>query len=114
MKYAIVIVALAATLSGCATPPSTILPADVSASQYAKLSCDELLRRLYAANDAYAPLAMAQQKTSTYDEVGVFWIGLPVGSADLGDASNEMTAHFEGRRDEAWSASDFSTSFKPR
>lgn len=75
------IAALAAlAVAACATPPSRVLPAYVSPTVYAGLSCAEL-----QAEDARLAVALAnvyrrQNRTRTADSWGVFLIGVPVGT----------------------------------
>lgn len=83
MKHKIILAICGLLTASCATPPARIQPAQVDAGKFAHLSCNELLSTLYVTNDAVAPLAAKQQKTSSNDELGMFLIGVPTGS--MGD-----------------------------
>jgi hypothetical protein len=81
MKTVTFMAALAATLSlaACATPPGRI-----KAAAYAPTNCPR------DAEGQLKALTAAQQATANNDALGVFLIGLPLGSMSGGDNEAEI------------------------
>ncbi len=79
MRHIVISVGLAALLAGCATPPQNIKPV-----HYTGDTCtQEKMNRLQE-------LSAMQSTTATNDAVGVFLIGMPLGSMGGGDRQHEI------------------------
>lgn len=95
----IIILSVLALLAGCATPPNDIKATSVSAKNYSGLSCEQLAQKAISTNHDIAPLVGKQQSVSESDAMGVFWLGLPVGSMSDNDdakARVEKIARLKG------------------
>ena len=78
MKLGIFAYCAAGLLAGCATPPERIKPMRTN-----EFCTSEMQQRLYE-------LSRIQNRTASNDAVGVFFIGLPVGSMGGGNHEYEI------------------------
>ena len=79
-----------AALAGCATLPEDVRPAAVSTDPYMAMGCDQLAGEKQRLALSVAQTSLAQQKTRTADNSGVFWLGMPLGSMGGGDHEAEL------------------------
>lgn len=84
MKRNILAAALLA-LSGCATAPDKIKATEVSASAYAAWNCQQLAAENAKISTSLDAMSATQRQAHTDDVVGVFLVGLPVGSMASGN-----------------------------
>ncbi len=77
-------------IAGCAKRPDAIIPVDVPLATYQGLDCAQIKAEGAAENRRFADLAKIQNETATGDAVGVFLIGLPMGSAVGGDKEGSI------------------------
>lgn len=97
-RWAIRICAAAMGLGGCAAAPEAIPPSYVSPIGYAALTCDQLSVEGYRLREALATASARQDQAHTNDVVGVFLVGLPVGSMVGQDVAYEV-ARLKGERE---------------
>lgn len=91
MKYLFFAVAVSLLLlTGCAKRPDAIVPVDIPLATYSGLNCSQLASERAAEDDKLAALSKQQNKAANGDVVGVFLIGLPVGSAFGADKEGEV------------------------
>ena len=83
-------VVAAIAVAGCATLPEDVRPATVSADPYMAMGCDQLSAEKQRLALSVAQTSLAQQKTRTADNSGVFWLGMPLGSMGGGDHEAEL------------------------
>jgi hypothetical protein len=76
----IAVIAVAATLVGCAKSPESISPAYVSELTYRPFSCQDLAVESARINQALATASTQQEQARTNDTAGVILLGLPVSS----------------------------------
>lgn len=89
-KSTLFVAAIALTMAGCASAPSSIKPASVSVSGYAGLSCGQLASKANALAASYKVAADKQSSTRKGDVMGVLLIGLPTASMSGKDNSAEI------------------------
>lgn len=76
-------------VAACAADPATIAPAPM-AGAFAGLPCAEVAQRLVEVRARLAAAEAAQAQTAGADALGVFLIGLPIGSLGGGDRAAEI------------------------
>ena len=76
--------------AGCASRASSVAPVAVPSSNYAGLSCDETKTMLSQKQQAQYALTKSQNNAATGDTIGVFLLGLPVGSIFGADVEGEL------------------------
>jgi len=91
MKHVMTGIAMAAlAVSGCASRASSVAPVSVSATDYAKYSCDAARAELGVARQKEAALSRKQNNAATADAAGVFLLLLPLGSVFGADVEGEL------------------------
>ena len=71
---------LAVALSGCSARPNSIAASSVPVYKYVNQSCGSLNKSLTSENLKLAQLSKVQNEKATGDAIGVFLIGIPMGS----------------------------------
>lgn len=79
MKKIILMTAVVFSLSACAKRPDAIAPVSVG-NAFDNISCQAAQEKLTIEKANLAALSEAQNSAATGDAIGVFLIGLPVGS----------------------------------
>ncbi|MBW8298645.1 MAG: hypothetical protein K0M60_03495 [Hydrogenophaga sp.] len=77
-------------LGGCAKRPSAIVPADIPMAAYTNLPCEQLAQEQVKEQTALAALSKAQNDAANGDALGVFLIGVPVGSVVGADKEGDV------------------------
>jgi uncharacterized lipoprotein NlpE involved in copper resistance len=90
LKTIIAVSAVALTMAGCASAPSSIKPTSVSSSGYAGLSCGQLAQKANALAASYKVAADKQSSARKGDIIGVVLIGLPTSSMSGKDNTAEV------------------------
>lgn len=87
----IIILSALALLSSCATPPEDIKAVPVAANAYAGWDCNQLNAESAKVNAELLHRSTVQGQMATNDAIGVFAIGVPLGSLGT-DNVKEMEA----------------------
>lgn len=82
-------------ITACASRPDAIAPTNVSAADYAGLSCEETNALLAEKREALRETERQQNRAATGDAIGVFLVLLPVGSL-LGEDNEGLVAQYKG------------------
>lgn len=82
---------LAAVLAGCASPPQYIQPAYVSPLKFSPLACDQLAQEDQRTTAALKKASDEQKSAANTDAVGVFLIGVPIGSMAGHNATDQVS-----------------------
>jgi hypothetical protein len=82
----------AIAVSGCAKRPDAIAPVTAPAGAYQNLSCTQSQQERMRLGQSLAALEVQQNNTATGDAIGVFLIGLPLGSVGGGDVEGQIAA----------------------
>jgi len=96
-SVAVLILAMATVLAGCAKPPHKIEPAIVDPAPLRSMSCDDLERLGQQIEAELRDASAKQQKAADEDARGVFWVGVPTASAG-GDDIEEEVAQLKGKQ----------------
>lgn len=95
MKKLLLIAAIAASVSACASRPGSIAPVSVSASEYKGRSCHGTKGMLDDKRTRYAALDRQQKQAALGDAFGVFFLLVPVSSM-LGQDQEAAIAQTKG------------------
>jgi type IV pilus biogenesis protein CpaD/CtpE len=98
MRKVMIVAVVAAGLAGCAKAPDQIQAGYVSDVSYRPLSCADLAGEEAKMSAALAKVSAKQQETANNDAVGVFLIGVPLGSVAGQNAEAEV-ARLKGEID---------------
>lgn len=89
MKRLMLPLATIAALAACAQRPDAIAPADLG-NAYAATSCHDARMQLAQVQADLAALSTAQTAAANGDALGVFLLGVPVGSLTGGDKAGQI------------------------
>ncbi|MEJ6404931.1 hypothetical protein [Yoonia sp. 2307UL14-13] len=78
-------------VSACAKRPDAIAPVSMG-NAFSGLSCNQAQTMLATERSNLAALSAEQNSAATGDAVGVFLLGLPIGSATGGDKEGAIAA----------------------
>lgn len=92
MKRLLVISSIA-LLSGCATPPDKIKPMAFPDTAYIDRSCSELVIERATVEKRLTGSTTVQEKNVNDDAMGVFLVGVPLGTMIKGDRTNEVSMY---------------------
>lgn len=84
MKTAVILLCLALAISACAKRPDAIAPVSMG-DAFNNLSCSQARTMLGTEREALATYSAAQTTAANNDALGVFLIGVPMGSVTGGD-----------------------------
>jgi hypothetical protein len=90
MKYQIITLAVALTLTACAKRPDAIVPVEIPMAAYTNLNCEGLGRELSVERGTLSAVSKAQHDAATGDAMGVFLIGVPMSSTFGGDKEGQV------------------------
>ncbi len=93
MTRPILLAALLAVLTGCATSPGSVRPMAVSSVLFSHLSCQDLAIVSASTTVALDKAWRQQKSTASGDALGMFLIGLPVSSMGGGDVEHSLAQH---------------------
>lgn len=79
-------------LSGCATSPDAVQPSYVTTVTYESWTCKQLSEEDARLTEAYAIAAATQNQTRSSDTLGVFLLGLPLGSMSGGNIAPQIAS----------------------
>lgn len=82
----------AAALAACAQSPDAIAPVAMPGGMYDHLSCQSAGAERARVAQTLAGLESLQRSTAASDAVGVFLIGVPMGSLTGGDKAGQIAA----------------------
>jgi len=77
-------------VAGCAKRPDAIVPVDIPMAAYENLDCQQIASEIIQENQVLASLSKTQNDAATGDAVGVFLIGVPLGSVSGGDKEGKI------------------------
>lgn len=83
-------VAIAATVSGCASRADSVAPVAISANEYSTLNCADSRAAREVANQKVFALTQKQNNAATSDAAAVFLVGVPLGSVFGGNVAGEL------------------------
>lgn len=78
-------------MSGCAAAPASIAPMQISESKYSNYDCDQLSLEQDKLTTELTMYSMTQEQTKANDALGVFMLGLPLGSMSGGNKAPEIS-----------------------
>lgn len=78
-------------MSGCAAAPASIAPMQISESKYSNFDCAQLSLEQDKLTTQLTMYSMAQEQTKANDALGVFMLGLPLGSMSGGNKAPEIS-----------------------
>lgn len=81
---------VALSVAGCASSPENIKPTYTSEDHYLGLTCEQLGQESQRLNDALKTASEKQKSASSKDALGVFLIGMPLGSMSGEDIGPEV------------------------
>lgn len=76
--------------SSCAKRPNAIVPVDVANSTYEGFSCQQLGQEQSKEQEKLAALSKKQNGAANIDALGVFLVGVPVGSLANADVEGQI------------------------
>lgn len=80
-----------AVLTACATPPDRIAASAYPTDGYRNMECPALLAEQASKKSELLSLEAAQRATVNSDAVGVFLVGIPIGSLGGGDVETQVS-----------------------
>ena len=87
---ALVILAIAVSLVGCATAPENIAPAYISEMTYMSYTREQLSQEQSRLVSALAATSEAQRRARSGDTVGIIFLGLPTSSLSGSNMASEV------------------------
>jgi len=93
MKKIVFAASAALLFVGCAKRPDAITPLALPATAYVNLDCAQLAAEHQKSKVALETVSKAQNNAATGDAVGVFLIGVPLGSVGGGDQEGQVALH---------------------
>ena len=84
---------VAVALAGCAKRPDAIAPLVMPTNAYAGLDCAQLAQEHLKSATSLGNAASAQSNAANGDALGVFLIGVPLGSLSGGDQEGKVALH---------------------
>ena len=97
MKKIILTFSIVAMIAGCAKPPSRIAATAVSSSEYADLTCSQMVAELSDVSEKLDDVSRRQRNKVATDAATVFLVLIPVTSMS-GDNEAEV-AKYKGEKD---------------
>lgn len=91
LTTSVLVLSAAAALSACAKGPDSIAPVSMG-NAFAAMDCRQAAGDLQVARQNVETLSSAQRGAVAGDAIGVFLLGIPVGSLTGGDKAGELGA----------------------
>ncbi|MFG5384449.1 hypothetical protein [Yoonia sp. R2-816] len=91
MKKSVLLVLVAIALAACAKRPDAIAPVSMG-NAFSSVSCNQARTMLNTERSQLATFSAAQNTAANNDALGVFLIGVPMGSVSGGDNEGNIAA----------------------
>lgn len=90
IKIALILSLALFAVTSCAKRPNAIVPVDVANSTYEGFSCLQLAQEQAKEQEKLAALSKKQNGAANVDALGVFLVGIPVGSLANADVEGQI------------------------